>query len=180
MTAWLYFFSIGAGFMVIEVVLLQQFTLIIGPSAYTLAVLLFTLLLCSGLGSRFSKEAGDHMPFVGILVWVLLNVLFFTFCADALATLPMWGRMAASALLIAPLGFFMGMPFPKGTGRVGELVDWAFAVNGTASVLGSASVLLLAFNYGFRVALLAGAVLYLAAWTLLACKGRWTASDSDC
>ena len=49
---------------------------------------------------------------------------------------PLLGRIALTALMVAPLGLFMGMPFPKGTCRVGELVDWAFAVNGAASVAG--------------------------------------------
>lgn len=171
--AWLYFFSIGAGFMVIELVLLQQFTLVIGPSAYTLAVLLFVLLLGSGLGSRYSLAAPDWLPFAGIGAWVLLNVLCFTMAADALAPLPMWGRIVGSGILIAPLGFFMGMPFAKGSRRVGALIDWGFAVNGAASVLGSAAVLLVAFSFGFRAALLAGASLYVAAWGLLARRSGW-------
>lgn len=173
---WLYFFAIGAGFMIIEVILLQQFTLIIGPSAYTLAVLLFALLLCSGLGSRFSLTVPDWVPFAGIAGWILLDVLCFAACADAFAPFPMWCRMLACAGLIAPLGFLMGMPFAKGAARVGAWVDWGFAVNGAASVLGSAAVLLIAFRFGFRAALLAGASLYLAAWLLLAWRAAWTQS----
>lgn len=176
---WLYFFCIGAGFMIVEVVLLQQFTLIIGPSSYTLAVLLFSLLLFSGLGSRYSASFGDISPFLGILVWVALDLLFFGVCADLLAFLPLWGRMAVSALLIAPLGFFMGMPFPKATARVGALVDWGFAVNGTASVIGSASVLLIAFNFGFKAALLTGALAYALAGAMLLAKKRWETARQD-
>ena len=55
-------------------------------------------------------------------------------------------------LMIAPLGFFMGMPFPRAALRVGRLVDWVFAVNGAASVLGSAGIMLVAFTWGFQVA----------------------------
>lgn len=172
--AWLYFFSIGAGFMVLELVLLQQFTLVIGPSSYTLAVLLFVLLLGSGLGSRYSLATPDWLPFLGIVGWVLLNLAGFTTAADALAPLPMWGRILGAGILIAPLGFCMGMPFSKGAQRVGALVDWGFAINGAASVLGSAAVLLVAFSYGFRAALLAGAELYLAAGWLLARRAAWT------
>jgi SAM-dependent methyltransferase len=176
--AWGYFFAIGAGFMVLELVLLQQFTLVIGPSAYTLAVLLFVLLLCSGLGSRHSLRVNDLVPFTGVVLWVLLDVLTFSAAADAMAGLPMWGRMAGCALLLAPLGYCMGMPFAKGAARVGECVDWAFAVNGAASVLGSAVVLLIAFAFGFRVALLAGAALYLVAWLLLGRRSAWQPCES--
>ena len=76
-------------------------------------------------------------------------------------------------MLLAPLGFFMGMPFPKGTLKVGELVDWGFAVNGTASVLGSTLIVLIAFSYGFKIALLVGAFMYLCAFGLISLKAKF-------
>ena len=85
--------------------------------------------------------------------------------------LPM--RMLVAAILIAPLGFFMGMPFPKGGRRVGELIDWGFAVNGTASVIGSTLIVLIAFVAGFRVALLVGGLVYLSAWMMLGRERAW-------
>ena len=63
----------------------------------------------------------------------------------------------------------MGMPFPKGTQRVGELIDWGFAVNGAASVL----VLLVAFAYGFTAALLLGGLCYVLALWLFSAKRAW-------
>jgi hypothetical protein len=74
----------------------------------------------------------------------------------------------AAAVLIAPLGFFMGMPFPKGALKVDELVDWGFAVNGAASVLGATAVMLVSFTWGFAAALLVAAVLYLTAGVVIA------------
>ena len=65
------------------------------------------------------------------------------------------------------------MPFTKGTLRVGELIDWGFSVNGAASVLGATLIVLIAFTYGFTVALLAGALTYLAAFFLMSLKSRW-------
>ena len=82
-------------------------------------------------------------------------------------------RAATTSLFLFPLGFFMGMPFPKGTERVKELIDWGFAVNGTASVLGSVLVVLFAFNYGFNFALLSGALLYAMALFLIYREGAW-------
>jgi hypothetical protein len=67
----------------------------------------------------------------------------------------------------------MGMPFPKGALRVGELVDWGFAVNGAASVLGATVIVLIAFTWGFTAALLVGAVLYLAAFGLMSLRKGW-------
>ncbi len=82
-------------------------------------------------------------------------------------------RILVTALLLAPLGFFMGLPFPKAALRVGELVDWGFAVNGAASVLGSAGAILLAFAFGFKVTLLVGAALYVCAWVIYSNKDAW-------
>ncbi len=82
-------------------------------------------------------------------------------------------RIIITAILIAPLGFFMGMPFPKGIMKVGELVDWSFAVNGAASTFGATLVMLIAFNYGYTVSLLVGAILYGIAYLLIMKKSAW-------
>ncbi len=61
-----YFASLGAGFIAIELTLLQNLTLLVGHPIYTLSVLLFTLLATSGLGSSLSK----HVP----TVWACVTV----------------------------------------------------------------------------------------------------------
>ena len=87
-------------------------------------------------------------------------------------------RIVIAAMLIFPLGFFMGMPFPKGALRVGELIDWGFAVNGTASVLGSVLVLMIAFAWGFSIALLFAALIYSVAYVLFGASNAWEGSQS--
>lgn len=172
--AWLYFFALGMAFMMVEVVLIQQYTLLVGPSVYSLITVLTTLLLCSGLGSRFSASFPDGAPFLAIAVWLAADIVAFPAVAAAGGGLPPTARLALAALLIAPLGFFMGMPFPKGGRRVGALIDWGFAVNGTASVIGSTLIVLVAFVAGFRVALGLSGLVYLAAWGLLARRSAWS------
>jgi hypothetical protein len=170
---WLYFFLIGMAFMCVEIVLIQKYTLFIGASAYSIATVLVVLLVSSGVGSRFADLVGARVAFLSIAVWLLLDVIVLRHLTGALAFMPVSARVIVTAILIAPLGFFMGMPFPKGALRVGELVDWGFAVNGAASVLGATLVVLVAFTYGFTVALLSGAALYLAAFGLLAMRRAW-------
>ncbi len=170
---WLYFFTIGMAFMAVEVVLIQKYTLLVGPSAYSIATILMTLLVASGLGSLRARHFGDRFAFFGIVVWLLLDVLVFRHLIDALGGLSMAPRILITAAIVAPLGFFMGMPFPKGALLVGELVDWAFAVNGAASVLGATAILLVAFTSGFSAALLTGAALYLVAFGLLSRSSAW-------
>jgi len=81
---------------------------------------------------------------------------------EALLTLPDAARIALALALIAPLALAMGVPFPLALARLKEgepdLVPWAWAVNGCASVLAAILVLFgaayggtLVFEYGFNV-----------------------------
>lgn len=159
-----YFFLIGLGFMIVEVVLIQRYTLFIGASTYTFATIVLALLVGSGIGSRFSPRFAPATPFLGIVGWILLEILLFRPLTATLSGLPLGGRMLTTAGLLLPLGFFMGMPFPNAAARVGVLVDWGFAVNGVASVLGAAAILLVTFALGLSAALGIGALVYLGAW----------------
>ena len=170
---WLYFFTIGAAFMIVEIILMQKYALFIGPSVYSIAVILITLLISSGIGSRFAARVDYRVAFLGIVGWLLLDVLVFRHIPYVMGGLAMSLRMLITAAVIAPLGFFMGMPFPKGTLRVRELIDWGFAVNGAASVVGSTAVILVAVNYGFSVSLLLAALLYLLAFAMISKKSAW-------
>lgn len=170
---WAYFFAIGTGFMIIEVVLIQRYTLFIGPSVYTIMATLFTLLLGSGIGSKFSTKCNDKVPFIGIVLWVLLEIFVFRSLTTLLVGLTILPRILVSAILILPLGFFLGMPFPKGAKRVERLIDWGFAVNGAASVFGAAFILLVSFSYGFNAALLLGAGFYFLAFLFINFKKSW-------
>ncbi len=170
---WLYFFTIGMAFMIVEIILIQKYSLFIGPSVYSIVTVLLTLLLASGIGSRFSEKVPARWAFAGIILWLLLDIFLFGAVTDSLRTLSLLPRILTGAALIFPLGFFMGMPFPKGALKVGELIDWGFAVNGAASVLGSTAIVLVAFGWGFAPALLIGAALYGIAYGLLSKKTAW-------
>ncbi len=74
--------------------------------------------------------------------------------------------MAAVALLIAPVGLLMGLPFARGMTALSaapDLVPWAWALNGSASVVSAVLAVLLALTWGFTATLLIGAGLYLLA-----------------
>jgi len=172
---WLYFFIIGMAFMSVEIVLIQKYTLFIGPSVYSIITILLTLLVCSGIGSSFARKINSNVAFIGIIAWLILDISVFKELLYLLDGLTMFWRILFTTLLIAPLGFFMGIPFPKGAIKVGPLVDWGFAVNGAASVLGSTLIILIAFSFGYSVALMFGAVLYGLAslLMLLSKKSAW-------
>jgi spermidine synthase len=170
---WLYFFLIGMAFMSVEIVLIQKYTLLIGPSIYSIITILFTLLISSGIGSRFSKNIDENIVFPAIIIWLILDITVSTNLIYVLGQSDLTCRIICTAVLIAPLGFFMGIPFPKAALRVGPLIDWGFAVNGTASVLGSTLIVLIAFSLGINFALIFGLLLYLSAYLLFTYKSSW-------
>ena len=170
---WLYFFIIGMAFMIVEIILIQKYTLFIGPSVYSLVTILLTLLIASGIGSKFSDRFTDKVAFGGIIIWLLLDILIFNHLFYEFGHLEQIPRILITFFLIAPLGFFMGMPFPKAGLKVGKLIDWGFAVNGAASVFGSTLIILIALSFGFNVALILGVLLYACAFLLIKKDSGW-------
>jgi hypothetical protein len=91
-------------------------------------------------------------------------------------------RLAVSAVILVPLGFVMGMPFPTGlralagtnSGRDSaaplseNLVEWAWAMNAAASVMGSVLAMVIAIQFGLTITLASGAAAYLCALLLTA------------
>jgi len=170
---WFYFFLLGVAYISIEIVLMQKYTLFIGASFYSIATVLFSMLLASGIGSRFSDRFSNRTVFISIAALVVFNIFASVFLVNIASGLPIFFRSFLTAIMVFPLAFFMGMPFPKGTLKVGELIDWGFAVNGAASVLGSVLIMLIVFAWGFIPALLIAAGLYLGAFVLLELKKGW-------
>ena len=170
--AWLYFAAIGMGYMLIEVVWIQQYSLLLGHSAYAFPIVLLVLLLSSGAGSFYSQRGESGWPLVFVAVWTAAHLVLFPHVVAVCGRLD-WGvRVAISCALIAPAGFFMGMPFPRAVRYVGECIDWGFAVNGVASVFGAALAVFLALHWGFVAALWAAIGCYLGALLLLRSMAR--------
>jgi hypothetical protein len=166
--ALVYFFALGLGFLFVEMPLAQQFIVFLGQPATALAAVLFAVLLASGLGSlsapRWSLPValGALVVAVAVYPW-LLRGLF----ALALGW-PLAARLAAAVASLAPLGVLMGVPFARGLAlfeaRVPGVTPWAWAVNGSASVISSVLAVMIAMSVGLSVVLWLGAGVYAIAW----------------
>jgi hypothetical protein len=160
---------IGLAYLLVEIPLLQRFILFLGQPAYAMATILFTLLLFSGLGSQVSQRAPlpASLAILAGLLMALPGVLALVFNWALGWELPY--RLGITALLLAPVGFLMGVPFPGGINRLlaqrenSQLIPWAWAVNGAASVIASVLAALLALSFGYGWVLRLGALLYAAA-----------------
>ncbi|HWQ56655.1 MAG TPA: hypothetical protein VN442_23415 [Bryobacteraceae bacterium] len=185
----LYFVFIGAGYIMVEVALIQKFVLFLGHPTYALTVVIFSMLVSSGLGSYFStrfvgKDPDDGrlmktLGLVAILVAVLA-ILVFTVLAAAVG-LPLWLKMVMTSAMIFPAGFVMGVPFPSGLKRLEQWhqpsVRWAWSLNAAASVLGSVGALVCAIYLGLVQTLMVGGLLYLAALAIIA-RGQRARHDA--
>ena len=168
---WLYFFTIGVAFMMVEIVLIQKYALFIGTSIYSIITVLFTMLTVAGIGSRFSTNFSAKSIFIVIICLLLLDAIVIPEFTYLLSGADRWLRIILTFILIAPLSFFLGMPFPKAGKKIGSLIDWGFAINATASVLGATIVIILASSIGYTLTILIGAMLYLIAFGFFSMKG---------
>ena len=164
----LYFTCLGLGFLFVEMPLLQQFILFLGQPTYSFALVLFSILFFSGLGSLLSPRLPLRLLLLVLSVVVLAYPPFLSrlFALTIRGSLPL--RLTAAVLGLAPLGFLLGVPMPGGIRllerRAPELVPWAWAVNGCASVVSSILAVMGAVSFGFSRVLAAGALAYLLAW----------------
>ena len=175
-----YFLSLGIGFMLIEIGFIQKFLLLLAYPTYAVAVVLCAFLVFAGLGSyccpfasRITRKFGLHVGIPAVIITLsliafayllLLSPIFAHFIAS-----PDPLKIVVSVVLIAPLAFFMGMPFPLGIERLrehqGHLIAWSWGINGFASVVGAILAICLAIALGFNAVILIAIAVYLVgAW----------------
>ncbi|MCK6452478.1 MAG: SAM-dependent methyltransferase [Alphaproteobacteria bacterium] len=188
-----YFLAVGFAFFFVEVASIQRFMLFLSHPVYAVAVVLSAFLVFAGLGSgiaprlarRLERRPAHDSPWPGRLPPVsALEVAVAAIAALAIVYLlalpPLFrwlmplgdaSKIAIAIVFIAPLAFWMGMPFPLALERVSKrlpaLVPWAWGVNGCASVLSAVLATLLAMNIGFSAVVLLAVALYVLAAAIL-------------
>jgi hypothetical protein len=179
---WLaYFAALGAGFMLLEVAVLQRFVLLLGHPVYSLTVTLFSLLLGTGLGSLLSRrvpaESVRRVTLYALVAAALvaaLSALVLERLVDFAIPWPLAARIAAAAALLIPVGVLLGIGLPGGMRLLDrarpEIVAWGWGMNGAFSVIGATAAIFIAMNWGFSATLLIGALTYLVAAGVLATR----------
>ncbi len=175
----LYFIAVGLAYILVEIAFIQRFVLFLGHPTYALTVVIFLLMLSSGAGSLFSRRClpRSNMGWIPLLLVSTVLLLYIFVLPTRLAAwvgLEFEYRLLISAVLLVPLGFLMGMPFPTGlralaSGTAADLVpaentvEWAWAMNAGASVLGSVLAMVIAIQFGLTVTLACGGLAYVLA-----------------
>jgi len=176
----LYFVAVGLAYILVEIAFIQRFVLFLGHPTYALTVVIFLLMLSSGAGSLFSRRClpRSEMGWIPLLLVVAVLLLYIFVLPTRLAAwvgLEFEYRLLISGVLLIPLGFLMGMPFPTGLRALAatpaadfrepaeNAVEWAWAMNAAASVLGSVLAMVIAIQFGLTVTLACGAAAYVLA-----------------
>ncbi|HEY4740690.1 MAG TPA: hypothetical protein VIH76_08865 [Candidatus Acidoferrales bacterium] len=170
-----FFAAIGAGFILIELSQMQRLMIFLGHPSYALSVVLFVLLISSGLGSfvteRLTRDEGSNETAVTRLMPLLVVLSLFgpltpyALAHFSAATTPI--RILVAGAILFPLGFFMGMPFPMGmklaSSKSPALMPWLWGVNGATSVCASVVSAIIAVVAGISAAYWTGVFCYFIA-----------------
>jgi predicted membrane-bound spermidine synthase len=181
----LLFSGIGAGFMLVEISQMQRLTIFLGHPIYALTVVLFSLLLFSGLGSFATQGVRDEaLPQASVRRFALLLATLAAFglltplVTSALSAEATPVRVLTSVALLAPIGFVMGMPLPMGM-RIASrdpdaraMAPWLWGINGSTSVIASVLAVVVAMSAGITAAFWTGLACYALAAAALAWQMR--------
>ncbi|OFW17649.1 MAG: hypothetical protein A3H97_13550 [Acidobacteria bacterium RIFCSPLOWO2_02_FULL_65_29] len=177
------FAAMGLGFMLVEIAQMQRLILLLGHPAFSLSVVLFGLLIASGLGSfaterltlaGLSSAAQTRMlALIGILTIIGLVTPAATRAFQGFVT-PL--RIGVALLLLMPAGFFMGMAFPIamkiGLARQPSLTPWLWGINGATSVTASVLAVMISSAWGISAAWWSGVGCYVLAAVAIVASAR--------
>ncbi len=166
-----YFILLGAAFMFVEIAFIQKFVLFLGHPTYAIAVVLTGFLLFAGVGSNYSKKwsmpQAIKISVGGICVCTVIYLVFLPNIFQWFIGSSDIVKIILSLLMIFPLAFFMGMPFPLGLNLLGMIspntIPWAWGINGCASVVSAIAATLVALNFGFTIVIIMALSFYLLA-----------------
>jgi SAM-dependent methyltransferase len=165
-----YFGMLGAGFMLVELALMQRLHVVLGHPTYALVVVLASLLVCTGIGSAFSsrlittrKAATLATLSAGILLLALPWAI--EWFAHATLSSPLSLRILWTGGLTGIVGLVLGMLFPSGIRFIDRDrgLPVALGINGATSVVGSILSMLVSVVFGIAASFCVAAVIYLIA-----------------
>lgn len=167
-----YFACIGFGYLLVEIPLIQKFILFLEQPAYAFTIILLAILFFSGCGSYLAHKLSLKKCLLGVVVLILFLPLLMSLVVEMTFGLSLGWRMGITIMLVAPMGFLMGIPFPAGLRWILEknysvYIPWFWGINGAASVISSILAAMLALSFGFSWVLRMGAGMYLLGWLMV-------------
>jgi hypothetical protein len=169
-----YFLLLGLAYMFLEMAFIHKMSLLLGSAVFGVAVTLIGFLVFSGCGSLFSRylirAAGRRILFAvtAVVITGLIQIAIFHFAFDQLIEFSLPLRLCSVLFIVAPMAFFMGIPFPTVISDLGSrcraLVPWGWGINGFASVTAAVMGSCLTISLGFNLLALIALCCYIFAW----------------
>lgn len=185
----LFFAFIGLGFILIEISQMQRLIIFLGNPVHSLSVLLFSLLISSGIGSLFTQKISDDSisrSGAKLLLVLISSLVIFGIATPLLialfSTAAQFTRIVLSILIMLPIGLFMGMAFPVGMRiamrKMPHITPLLWGVNGATSVFASVLAYAIALNTGNFVVFWIGVFCYVGAilcffWRMSSSQNRY-------
>ncbi|HTB25785.1 MAG TPA: hypothetical protein VK711_10450 [Puia sp.] len=177
-----YFSGLGFGFIIIEMVMIQLFSLLLGEPVYSFVIVLAALLFFTGMGAYISGNYRSNslrtlrFSIIALSFLLLIASLLLPALLRLAIALPMPARVILAILLIMPLGILMGIPFPTAIDIMSKkdstLIPWAWGVNGFFTVIGSVIGIILSMMIGFQFVLWIAISIYLISMLVISGKMR--------
>ena len=171
----IYFACLGLGFLFIEIALIERCTFFLNDSTTAFAVVLTGMLLFSGFGSYHAAKfdplsaKGVKWAVLRIIICLVLYVFLLTPVLSLLIPLSKMIKIMVILIMLAPISFAMGLPFPLGLSslqeKTGYLLPWAWSINGAFSVIATPLANLVAVTWGIPLLMFLAVFLYfIALW----------------
>jgi hypothetical protein len=173
-----YFLGIGAGFMFVELYFIKSFILLLGDPVISFTVVVSAILIFSSLGGLWVQNKNDRdirSAMAALIGMLILTVVGFELSAAHILKLFVTLRYVITILILLPVGFLMGLPFPLGMRQIlNNPIQRAYAwsANGCASVLSSVIAAQVAVSFGIPLIAAAAALTYLLAYAVIAKSAR--------
>ncbi len=167
----LYFLGIGFGYILVQLGLHQRLIIIVGHPTFALSVVLFSMLLGTGIGAASASKlfATRGVRAAGAVILVVLIALLFSFPAfPAFEQIESQAvRLGAIGAMLGGVGFVLGFAFPLGVVMVAPTGEWAvqkmWAINGAASIAGSVLAAVIGITLGSQFVIAAALLCYAVA-----------------
>ena len=163
-----YFACLGAGYLLVEIPLIQRLTLLLDRPALALTTVLFTMLLASGIGSLISSKVNLRKSLAALIVLLAITIIILPTAIDIALPWKLPARLALTIAILTPAGLLMGVPFAAGLRRLENRapgsIPWAWAINGAVSGISGVLAALISLDAGFSVTLAVGTLTYFGAW----------------
>jgi hypothetical protein len=166
----LYFSLIGAGFMLLEIGFVQRLSVLLGHPVYALGILLFTIILSTGIGSFISEKLPlTERPWIylfpiSVSILILLSTQVLNKLLSSMITSSMAEKIVASIATLFPMGIVLGFFFPTGLKLLKQSTDqdmpWYWALNGIFGVLCSALGVFISIYFGISMNFIISSVCY--------------------